>query len=96
MKGKHILDKQKVTILGDKRIQTNRPVVYAATHIGWDDIEMILSSIGDHAYLFWGDPHEMYRDINGFLLDVNGIVVCDTGDKSDRYIGKEVCVKWLD
>ena len=95
MKVKHILGKQKVTILGDKRIPTERSVVYAATHIGWDDIEMILSSIGDHAYLFWGDPHEMYRDINGLLLDINGIVVCDTGDKSDRYIGKETCVKWL-
>ena len=56
---------------------------------------MILSSIGDHAYLFWGDPHEMYRDVNGFLLDINGIVVYDTGDKSDRYIGKESCIKWL-
>ena len=69
--------------------------MYAATHIGWDDIEMILSSIGDHSYLFWGDPHEMYRDINGFLLDINGVIVCDTGDKFDRYIGKETCVKWL-
>lgn len=95
MKIKHILGKQKVTILGDKRLQTNCPIVYAATHIGWEDIEMILSSIGDHAYLFWGDPHEMYRDVNGFLLDINGIVVCDTGDKSDRYIGKKTCIKWL-
>ena len=95
MKIKHIIGKQKVTILGDKRLPTDCPIVYAATHIGWDDIEMILSSIGDHAYLFWGDPHEMYRDVNGFLLDINGIVVYDTGDKSDRYIGKESCIKWL-
>ena len=95
MKVNHILGKQKITILGDRRIQTDRPIVYAATHIGWDDIEMILSSIGAHAYLFWGDPHENYRDINGFLLDINGIIVCDTRDKTDRYVGKETCVKWL-
>lgn len=95
MKMKHILGKQKVTILSDKRLPTDHPIIYAATHIGWDDIEMILSSIGDHAYLFWGDPHEMYRDINGCLLDINGVIICDTGDKSDRYIGKETCVKWL-
>lgn len=96
MKLKHILSKQKITILGDKRMPTDLPVIYAATHIGWDDIEMILSSIGDHAYLLWGDPRKMYRDINGFLLDINGIVVTDTGDKSDRHIGKETCIKWLD
>ena len=61
MKVKHILGKQKITILGDRRIQTDRPIVYAATHIGWYDIEMILSSIGAHAYLFWGDPHENHQ-----------------------------------
>lgn len=95
MKIKHVLDKQVVTVLGDQRVPTDRPIVYAATHIGWDDIEMILSSLGDHAYLFWGDPNESYQTIDGFLLDVNGIIVCDTGDKADRYIGKETCVRWL-
>ncbi len=95
MKIKHILGKQKITILADKRVSTKRPVVFAATHICWDDIEMILSSIGDHAYLFWGDARESYQTMDGFLLDVNGIIVCETGDKTDRYIGKETCVKWL-
>lgn len=96
MRIKHVLGGQKVAILGDKRVPTKGPIVYAATHIGWDDIEMILSSIDDHAYLFLGDPREMYRDINGCLLDINGVIICDTGDKFDRHIGKESCVKWLD
>lgn len=95
MKIKHLLDRQRVTILGDQRLPTDRPLVYAATHIGWDDIEMILSSIGDHAYLFLGDPRETYRNLDGFLLDANGIIICDTGHKQDRHIGKETCVKWL-
>ena len=34
MRIKHILGKQRVTILGDKRLPANRPIVYAATHIG--------------------------------------------------------------
>lgn len=95
MKLLHLLGRQKITILADQRIPTDRPIVYAATHIGWDDIEMILSAIGDHAYLFWGDPKESYKTMDGFLLDLNGIIVCETGDKLDRYIGKETCVKWL-
>ena len=95
MKIKHLLGRQGVTILGDDRVPTDRPLIYAATHIGWDDIEMILSSIGDHACLFWGDPHEDYRNINGFLLDVNGVIVCDTGHRQDRHVGKETCVRWL-
>lgn len=95
MKLLHLLGRQKITILADRRTLTDRPIVYAATHIGWDDIEMILSAIGDHAYLFWGDPKESYKTMDGFLLDLNGIIVCNTGYKMDRYIGKETCVKWL-
>ena len=95
MKIKHRLDKQAVTLLSDRRIPTHRPVIFAGTHIGWDDIEMILSAIGDHAYLFWGDPKESYQTVDGFLVDLNGSIVCDTRDKTDRYIGKETCVKWL-
>lgn len=95
MKVKHLFNKQKVTILVDKRLPTDRPIIYAATHIGWDDIEMILSSIDDHTYLFWGDPRESYRTMDGFLLGLNGTIICDTDNKADRFIGKETCVKWL-
>lgn len=95
MKMLHLLGRQKITVLTDRRIPTARPIVYAATHIGWEDIEMLLSTIGDHAYLFWGDAKGSYKTMDGFLLDLNGIIVCETGDKMDRYIGKETCVKWL-
>lgn len=95
MKLLHLLGRQKVTILGDRRSPTDRPLIFAATHIGWDDVEMILSSIGDHAYLFWGDPRESYRTMDGFLLGINGTIICDTDSKPDRFIGKETCVKWL-
>ena len=92
----HIIVGQKITIIGDKRTSTKCPVIFAATHIGWDDIEMIFTAIGDHAYLFWGDPRESYKTIDGLLLDLNGSIVCDTSNKSDRYIGKETCIRWLE
>lgn len=95
IKLKHVLGKQKVTVLADRRLRTDRPVIYASTHIGWDDVEMLLSAIGDHAYLFWGDPGNSYQTIDGFLLDVNGCVICDTDNKADRHVGKETCVAWL-
>lgn len=91
----HILSNQKVTILANRQIKTDKPVIYAATHIGWDDIEMIISTIDRHAYLFWGDPRGTYRTIDGFLLDINGCIICDTDDKLDRFVGKETCIKWI-
>lgn len=91
----HLLSRQKITVIGDKRTPTSRPVVYAATHIGWDDIEMILTTIKDHAYLLLGDPHELYRNFDGLLLNLNGVICCDTSVKEDRYISKESCIQWL-
>lgn len=91
----HLLSRQRITILGDQRTPTQRPIVYAATHIGWDDIEMILTTIKDHAYLLLGDPHDLYRNLDGTLLNLNGIICCDTGVKEDRHISKESCIQWL-
>ena len=95
MKMLHLLNRQKITILGDKRVPTDRPILFAASHIGWNDIEMIFSSIGDHTWLFWGDPKVSYRTMDGLLLDMNGIIVCDTQDKTDRAIAKANCINWL-
>lgn len=91
----HYLNKQKVTIIGDKRVKSNRPVVYAATHIGWDDVEMILTAIKEHTYVFWGDPRESYKQLDGLLLDINGVICTDLYSKTDRNIGKESCINCL-
>lgn len=37
----HLFSGQKITVIGDKRVPADRPIIFAATHIGWDDIEMI-------------------------------------------------------
>lgn len=92
----HLFKGQKITIIKDKSLPTNRPVIFAATHICWDDIEMIFSAIGKHAYLLWGDPRESYRSMDGFLLNLNGVIICNTDNKEDRYIAKESCVRWLE
>ena len=92
----HFINKQKITIVSDQRRKTNKPIIYAATHIGWDDIEMILTAIKDHAYLFWGDPRESYKQFEGILVDLNGAICVDLYSKSDRYIGKESCIKCLE
>lgn len=95
LKVMHLVSGQKITVVGDRRVPTNRPIIFAASHIGWDDVEMIFTAIGKHAYVLWGDPHELYRQIDGFFLNMNGSIIIDTGDKSDRHIAKETCVNWL-
>ena len=90
-----MLTQQRITVIGDRRIPTNRPVIFASTHIGWDDPAIAFLAIRDHAYLFWGDPKGSYKTIDGFFMDLNGTIICDTDNKEDRYIGKQSCIQWL-
>lgn len=85
----------KVKIVGDKRTATDKPCIYACTHIGRYDVESNFLALKDHFYVFYGDPGEVYRSVNGLLLHINGVIYADTDSKSDRKIGKEQSIKLL-
>lgn len=90
-----LLSGVKVKVIGDARVQTDRPVIYACTHIGRYDVESNFFALKDHFYIFYGDPGLVYRSFDGLLLYLNGVIYADTDSKSDRLIGKETCIKLL-
>lgn len=90
-----ILAKEKLEIISDKREKTDRPIIYACTHIGGNDIQRTFEAIKEHAYLFLGDPEEIYRDPAGLLLYLNGVICLETSIKDDRRIAKERSVELL-
>lgn len=90
-----LLSHQSITVIADHRIPTDRPVIFASTHSGWDDPAVVFLAIHDQAYLLWGDPKYSYKTIDGFFMDLNGSIICHTDSKSDRYIGKETCIQCL-
>lgn len=87
--------KEKLCVINDRHTGTGKPLIYACTHIGRSDIEIAFAAIKSHAYMFWGDPGEMYRRIEGLLFNFNGVICCDSGYKNDRYVGKEICIRLL-
>lgn len=91
-----IFSGQKLTIIGDRRGQTDRPVIYACTHVGRYDIEMAFQSIWAPFWLFMGDPGMVYKSFDGLILWFNGVIFADTAYAEDRHIGKETCVKTLE
>lgn len=68
IKMKRVLLHQKLTILHDEREDTDKPIIYACTHIGRYDIEMALESIQDTCFLFLGSPGKLYRSLDGVLV----------------------------
>lgn len=89
------VSKETVSVINDERIITDRPKIYACTHIGGNDIQRVFEAIKEHAYLFLGDPKGLYKDISGLLLFLNGVINMETKDKTDRHIAKERAIELL-
>lgn len=85
----------KLTIVCDDREKTKKSVIYACTHIGGVDIETAFEAIKNPCWLFLGDPREIYKNFDGVMLSMNGVICLDSKDKEDRMIGKETAIGLL-
>lgn len=81
----------------DKRVDTRsgKTVIYAITHIGKFDYEMIVEACDIFAYPFAGDWELMYATINDYFLRANGVLWVDTSDKEDRKNSAKFMIKAL-
>ena len=95
LKMDRIIAKRSVNIIGDKSIKTSKPKIYAPTHVGRYDIETATEVAKENTFLLMGDPGETYRDLDGLILKMKGVIFVDTKDKEDRRIAKEKCIKVL-
>lgn len=89
------LRRQKLVIVNDRRIRKIVPTIYACTHIGGYDVESLFEAIVNPCYLFLGDPREVYYNLDGLLLFLNGVICLDLYDKDDRYIAKQTAISLL-
>lgn len=86
---------ESLKIISNESTKTNRPLIYACTHIGGNDIQRTFEAIKEHAYLFLGDPEGLYKDFSGLLLGLNGVICLETRNKNDRIIAKERAIELL-
>lgn len=78
------LNNNSINLIGDKRNETQKPKIYAVTHIGKCDIEMISEVIGEHTYILSGDFENLHSTTDGLFLEVNGIIYLNEKNKEDR------------
>lgn len=86
---------QTITVVDDKSITDNRTVIYAVTHIGKYDYEMISETLRNYFYSFAGDWELMYGTIDDYYMRVSGVIYIDTEDKEDRKNAYRYAVKAL-
>lgn len=90
-----IIKGQKLIIVNDRRIKSDRPTIFAPTHIGGLDAEMVFKGVRKPTWFMVADPREMYRNLNGAMLYINGAIAFDSDHKKDRNIAKERSVELL-
>ena len=85
----------RTTVLYDRRVKTNKPKIFAVTHIVKKDIEITTAVIRDHYFLLSGDFEHMFGAPEEKLLAVNGVVYVRKDDREDRRRCKDKMVEIL-
>lgn len=83
--------------INDKRldVESGKTVIYAITHIGKFDYEMLIEACDIFAYPFAGDWELMYATVDDYFLRANGVLWVDTSDKEDRQNSLKFMIKAL-
>ncbi|WP_026662864.1 lysophospholipid acyltransferase family protein [Butyrivibrio proteoclasticus] len=89
IKVQRLIKRQKLIIINDRHRITDRPTIFAPTHIGGVDAEMVFEAVQKPAWFMVADSREMYRSFSGAMLDFNGAICFDSDHKKDRFIAKE-------
>lgn len=61
-----------------------RPIIFCPTHIGGVDIEMSFLAIRTACWLVLGNLRELYKNISGMMLQMNGLIPMELLQKPDR------------
>lgn len=75
----------KCKVIKDEREVTDRPVIFALTHVGKFDIEVSAVGIKDHFYLLSGDYEHLQGLVDGAFLHMNGVLYFNEKVKWDRH-----------
>ena len=81
--------------MGEPCVEDDGPYIYACTHNYRLDFEVCFMAIRKSCWLFMGDPNETYKNFDGFLLWLNGVILMDTDYREDCRIGKETAIRLL-
>ena len=83
------------TVIGDDRVKTDKPKIFAVTHICKEDVEIVSEAIKEHYYLLSGDFEHLHNTLDGLFLALNGVIYFNEKDKEDRHSVKDRMVQIL-
>lgn len=82
-------------LIEDEREKTDRPVIFAVTHVGKFDIEVVSEAIKDHYYLLSGDYEHIQGIIDSPFISLNGVFYFNEKVKEDRKLVSQKMIRHL-
>lgn len=92
---KNRLGGYKYNVIYDKRQVTDKPIIYAVTHVGKFDIEVVSEVIKEHYYLLSGDYEHIQGIIDAPFLFINGVIYFNETVAEDRNQAKQKMINLL-
>lgn len=86
---------QTIEIMSTKYPSTDRPIVYAVSHIGKFDFERVNEIIPNHFFVAVADYKVMYGNINGIFMYLTGVVWINEKSRQDRNNSKQIMTSIL-
>jgi 1-acyl-sn-glycerol-3-phosphate acyltransferase len=71
-------------------------MVIAVSHIGKYDFEIVNEVIAQHFHILASDFMNMYGNINGLFMQVNGVIYIDVEDRQDRENSRQMMLQVLE
>ena len=71
-------------VIRDLHSETNKPIIFAVTHVGKFDIEVVSEAIRSHYYLLSGDYEHIQGIIDAPFLGLNGVIYFNENVKEER------------
>lgn len=90
------INRQVVEFINKEIPKVERPIVFAVSHIGKWDFEIINEQINEHFYVIASDYMNMVGNINGLFLELNGVIFMDIDSKEDRENSRKMMLKVLE
>lgn len=84
-----LMGRQKMIVVKRGELNTDKPIIFSATHGFRDDILFTVRAIRTHAYLLFGNLSQFYNSLEGVAIWINGTVIVDRTDKESRKSVKE-------
>lgn len=84
-----------VELLNDIKVPKERSIVFAVTHIGKWDFEIVNEQIKEQFFVVAADFMHMYGTISGFFMNLNGVIYVDVESREDKANTKKLMGKLL-